>query len=136
MKAARRNLNVRYLWITGWNAALTLVVLPTSYCTAVISEQYRMYIACRDLSVRPCGVQRWNVTLPFVIQSKGHSSAIILKKYRVIITWWMKTLVPFCSHDNIWDLWRFIPQSVICECHIHRFFEVILDPLAPAEIWL
>ena len=36
------------------------------------------------------------------------------KHWKSVLIWqWVKTLYPFCSHQNSWDLWMFIPLKMV-----------------------
>jgi len=36
-----------------------------------------------------------------------------IENYWENIWGWVKTLYPFCSHQNSWDLWMFIPLKMV-----------------------
>ena len=66
-------------------------------------------------------MSKLNYNFCWIVNSKSNNSPVLESQYSsnpvtqfLDHTWgWVKTLSPFCSHQNSWDLWMFIPLKMV-----------------------
>jgi len=73
------------------------------------------------------GMMIYKAHYPIIILSNG--PYISLYEHLKMMIWQcVKTLYPFCSHQNSWDLWMFIPHP---KWYFHRYWSIAIWNDAP-----